>query len=377
MSIQLAATKNKVLKRGNWDSPIEQAWRFSNPTNKENTMTISTKPFKPTAPVLELARLLLKWKSYRGLVNEQVERNRYTLRDAAGHCNACCQFDENGEEVWHNANCMGCRGCTSVDVEMNEVGSWLEERIYCDHCNQDGESAYAEGALVNATYYAKKVIQARAEDSLRVLKSRTLRDDLRDYLKEWADLERNRTIDAVGKLCGLAWAAGEKGSAIHALLEEFLVSWDDEDRYTFEDGFVWHFDAECDSGILDSLSQLPKSTQEFTEEALDEAEIQDFWIIRKAQVYPELEADTERVSVKVWIPVPQETKNEAPSSGYPAPSESREEWLRRFSNSLREVLDLDPLPEDHDFSPEATDRRLMALIRPADENESLKDGEES
>ena len=43
-------------------------------------------------------------------------------------------------------------------------------------------------------------------------------------------------------------------------------------------------------------------------------------------------------------------------------SESREEMLRRFSNSLRKVLELDPLPEDHDFSPEATDRRLMDLI---------------
>ena len=114
----------------------------------------------------------------------------------------------------------------------------------------------------------------------------------------------------------------------------------------------------------------------FDEEALDEMEIQDFWIIRNHPVSTPPKRDAEQVSMKVWIPVRTEATERPKDRAEQKPSETREEWLRRLSDSLRRDLDLDPLPEDHDFSPEARDRRLMALIRPTHKNEDPEDGNE-
>lgn len=340
-------------------------------------MTPLTTPSSAHPPLMELALWLLRCKSYQGLVHEQVDLNRKRLRDGAGHCYRCCFYDENGVEVEHNDNCMGCRGTTSVEVQVNETGRWLEEYISCDHCDQDGDNAYEEGTLVNAAYYARKAIQESAAPALRVMKSREHRDELREHLRDWADLQDDRTLDTVGKICGLAWAAGESGSVIHSALEELLESWSETEKDTFQYGFSWHIEEDLDWAFLDDLRQLPNSTQQGFEEELDELEIQDFWIIRKEPVSPPKIRPAERVSMTVWFPKgpkPADHANQAPGKALP---ESREERLRRSSNSLREALGLDPKPEDHDFSEEARDRRLMALIRSADEQEDPGGEEEN
>ena len=260
-------------------------------------------------PLFKLAHWVLECESFKVLLEAEVHNNPHELAWNDGHCSNCCMFDEKGKPCWFNENCKGCEGTTSVESCINETGSWLMEVIECNRCDKGGEEAHSTGTTNHAMYYAKKRVQQAAEAPLRALESRVLRDELRRVLRDWACIERDETDQLLGAIFGLAWAAGVASKDMQTFYDSQKEEFAYRDEMDLDLGFLIGLPSELDwdgdFSFMEILTteelEFPDCLEVFLPEPLEEAEIEDFWILR---CRPVIEPREDRIEVRVFVPLP-------------------------------------------------------------------------